>query len=135
MPAEGLPRRGTSPLMTTILAILFLSFALSFSLTPFVGRLAKRYGVLDKPSERKVHTEPLPTAGGIALYLAFYAPFLCALFFSNKLVDEIFRDSSLLWFAAGSTVAFALGLTLFIITLGLNVFALHIVRTYREQYD
>lgn len=34
-----------------------------------------------------------------------------------------------------SLVAFALGLTLFVITLGLNVFALYIVRKYREQYD
>lgn len=32
-------------------------------------------------------------------------------------------------------VAFALGLTLFIITLGLNIVALVIVRKYREQYD
>ena len=34
-----------------------------------------------------------------------------------------------------SLVAFALGLTLFVITLGLNVVALYIVRKYREQYD
>ena len=32
-------------------------------------------------------------------------------------------------------VAFALGLTLFIITLALNVYALYIVRKYREQYE
>ena len=32
-------------------------------------------------------------------------------------------------------VAFALGLTLFIITLGLNIIALYIVRKYREQYE
>jgi phosphate transport system permease protein len=32
-------------------------------------------------------------------------------------------------------VAFALGMTLFVITLGLNVFALWIVRKYREQYE
>lgn len=32
-------------------------------------------------------------------------------------------------------VAFALGLTLFVITLGLNVIALYIVRKYREQYE
>jgi phosphate transport system permease protein len=32
-------------------------------------------------------------------------------------------------------VAFALGLTLFVITLGLNIIALIIVRKYREQYD
>ena len=31
--------------------------------------------------------------------------------------------------------AFALGLVLFIVTLGLNVIALTIVRKYREQYD
>ncbi len=34
-----------------------------------------------------------------------------------------------------SLVAFALGLTLFVMTLGLNVVALYIVRRYREQYD
>lgn len=34
-----------------------------------------------------------------------------------------------------SLVAFALGLTLFVITLGLNVIALVIVRKYREQYE
>ena len=31
--------------------------------------------------------------------------------------------------------AFALGLVLFLVTLGLNIFALHIVRKYREQYE
>ena len=31
--------------------------------------------------------------------------------------------------------AFALGLVLFFVTLGLNVIALHVVRKYREQYD
>ncbi len=34
-----------------------------------------------------------------------------------------------------SLVAFALGLTLFVITLVLNVIALYVVRKYREQYD
>jgi len=32
-------------------------------------------------------------------------------------------------------VAFALGLVLFAVTLVLNIFALHVVRKYREQYD
>jgi len=31
--------------------------------------------------------------------------------------------------------AFALGLVLFLVTLGLNILALHIVRKYREQYE
>ena len=31
--------------------------------------------------------------------------------------------------------AFALGLVLFLVTLSLNVIALHVVRKYREQYE
>jgi phosphate transport system permease protein len=39
-------------------------------------------------------------------------------------------------FDSGKTLAaFALGLTLFCITLGLNVIALSVVRRYRERYD
>ena len=42
------------------------------------------------------------------------------------------RRQLLLYGAAGAGV---LGLTLFVITLALNVFALYIVRKYREQYE
>ena len=31
--------------------------------------------------------------------------------------------------------AFALGLMLFVVTLALNYFALHVVKKYREQYE
>jgi phosphate transport system permease protein len=37
--------------------------------------------------------------------------------------------------SAKTLAAFALGLLLFVVTLGLNVVALHIVRKYREQYE
>lgn len=37
--------------------------------------------------------------------------------------------------SAKTLAAFALGLTLFLVTLALNVVALHIVRKYREQYE
>ncbi|MGB5261398.1 MAG: ABC transporter permease subunit, partial [Gammaproteobacteria bacterium] len=37
--------------------------------------------------------------------------------------------------SAKTLAAFALGLVLFIVTLTLNVIALHVVRKYREQYD
>ncbi|MEG6508546.1 phosphate ABC transporter permease subunit PstC [Methyloligella sp. 2.7D] len=50
-----------------------------------------------------------------------------------KIVSQLTGD---LEFNSPQTlVAFALGLTLFVITLGLNVYALYIVRKYREQYD
>ncbi len=50
-----------------------------------------------------------------------------------KIVSQLTGDTE---FASPETlVAFALGLTLFTLTLALNVIALVIVRTYREQYE
>ena len=37
--------------------------------------------------------------------------------------------------APETLVAFALGLTLFVVTLILNIIALYVVRKYREQYE
>ena len=50
-----------------------------------------------------------------------------------KIVSQLTGD---LEFTSPQTqVAFALGITLFVVTLGLNVLALHIVRKYQEQYE
>ncbi|AHM05216.1 Phosphate transport system permease protein PstC [Roseibacterium elongatum DSM 19469] len=50
-----------------------------------------------------------------------------------KIVGQLTGDTD--FSSPEALVAFALGLTLFVITLGLNVFALFIVRKYREQYE
>ncbi len=50
-----------------------------------------------------------------------------------KIVSQLTGDTEFL--SPETLVAFALGLTLFTITLGLNVIALIIVRKYREQYE
>ncbi|WP_146345436.1 phosphate ABC transporter permease subunit PstC [Falsiphaeobacter marinintestinus] len=52
---------------------------------------------------------------------------------TTRIVSQLTGDTD---FASPETlVAFALGLTLFVLTLGLNIFALYIVRKYREQYE
>ena len=53
------------------LYILMLSFAVSFGLTPIMFRLGHRLGLVDQPAERKIHWEPTPRIGGLALYLGF----------------------------------------------------------------
>jgi phosphate transport system permease protein len=60
-------------------------------------------------------------------------PFEAMTTMTVKIVGQLTGDTD---FAAPETlVAFALGMTLFVITLALNVFALVIVRKYREQYE
>ena len=50
-----------------------------------------------------------------------------------KIVSQLTGDSD--FSSPVALVAFALGITLFVVTLGLNIFALYIVRKYREQYE
>jgi len=50
-----------------------------------------------------------------------------------KIVSQLTGDSD--FASPEALVAFALGISLFVVTLGLNIFALYIVRKYREQYE
>lgn len=60
-------------------------------------------------------------------------PFEAMTTITVKIVSQLTGDTD---FAAPETlVAFALGLTLFVVTLILNIIALYVVRKYREQYE
>ncbi|AKS46000.1 phosphate ABC transporter membrane protein 1, PhoT family [Octadecabacter temperatus] len=60
-------------------------------------------------------------------------PFEAMTTVTAKIVSQLTGDGE--FNSPETMVAFALGMTLFVITLCLNVFALYIVRKYREQYD
>ncbi|SHM05906.1 phosphate ABC transporter membrane protein 1, PhoT family [Paracoccus solventivorans] len=60
-------------------------------------------------------------------------PFEAMTTITVKIVGQLTGDND--FNSPETLVAFALGLTLFVMTLGLNVLALYIVRKYREQYE
>ncbi len=71
-------------------------------------------------------------AAGVATRISLN-PFQEMTTITVKIVSQLTGDTE---FTSPQTlVAFALGLTLFVVTLALNIYALHIVRKYREQYD
>ncbi|MEN3793174.1 phosphate ABC transporter permease subunit PstC [Fulvimarina sp. MAC3] len=71
-------------------------------------------------------------AAGVAANLSLN-PFEAMTTITVKIVQQLTGD---LEFTSPQTlVAFALGITLFVITLCLNVYALYIVRKYKEQYE
>src|SRR2546422_6348870 len=56
------------------MAIAFVAAALlALVLTPLVRRIAQRYGIIDRPNQRRVNVVPVPRAGGVAVALAFLA--------------------------------------------------------------
>jgi phosphate transport system permease protein len=70
-------------------------------------------------------------AGAIARFTA--NPFEALTTITTRIVSQLTGDGD--FNSPETLVAFALGLSLFVITLGLNVLALAIVRKYREQYE
>jgi UDP-GlcNAc:undecaprenyl-phosphate GlcNAc-1-phosphate transferase len=54
--------------MKTITAVFLISLVVCYLLTPWVREWAIRAGVLDIPDARRVHKEPIPRWGGLAIY-------------------------------------------------------------------
>jgi UDP-GlcNAc:undecaprenyl-phosphate GlcNAc-1-phosphate transferase len=55
------------------------AFVLSLLVTALMRRLAPRWGLIDRPAARKVHTVPTPLGGGLGIYFGFVIPVLVAL--------------------------------------------------------
>jgi len=52
----------------------FSGFILVLLLTPLIAKLAKKFNIIDRPgtAARKIHDQPIPLLGGLAIFLAFF---------------------------------------------------------------
>lgn len=55
--------------MTQYMLIFVSALLIVLGIIPFVRKAAIRWGFVDMPSARKVHTRPVPRLGGVAIYL------------------------------------------------------------------
>jgi UDP-GlcNAc:undecaprenyl-phosphate/decaprenyl-phosphate GlcNAc-1-phosphate transferase len=60
--------------------------------TPLVRRLAIRIGAVVEPDERRIHTRPTPTLGGVAMFVGFCAALATA--WSMDSFHDVFLQSS-----------------------------------------
>ena len=54
-----------------LLILLAEAFVLSLLLTPLARRIGQRAGFMDQPGERKIHHQPIPRSGGMAIFASF----------------------------------------------------------------
>ena len=64
--------------MTSYLAVFAVAAAVTFLATSLVRRFVIRVGAIYKPNDRTVHKVPLPTMGGIAMYLGLVAALIAS---------------------------------------------------------
>lgn len=77
--------------MRTYFTVLLLAMVVSFLMTPIAARLAFWVGAVDRPDARKIHREPIPRLGGLAVLAGFCAPW-AALYLIDNRVARIFQE-------------------------------------------
>jgi UDP-GlcNAc:undecaprenyl-phosphate GlcNAc-1-phosphate transferase len=75
------------------LYILLFAFLGAGALTPLMVHLSHQWGLVDQPSDRKIHVYPTPRLGGVAVYLGFLG---------SVLLNSILPDWMIATLAAGS---------------------------------
>ena len=75
------------------LYILLFAFLGAGALTPLMVHLSHQWGLVDQPSDRKIHVHPTPRLGGVAVYLGFLG---------SVLLNSILPDWMIAILGAGS---------------------------------
>jgi|GEM_PF-197754 len=81
------------------LIIFLVTLVLVLILTPIFRKVAERLNILDRPAGRKIHPEPVPYLGGVAIYLSFVIP-MVAFLFTHQTVFQIFSKQFIGFFLA-----------------------------------
>ena len=80
-------------------AAFLIALAVSYTITPLISKVARRINFVDHPSGKKVHTQPTPLLGGMAIYFSF----ITALSFS------VSTNKALIGALVGGTVIMIIG--------------------------
>jgi UDP-GlcNAc:undecaprenyl-phosphate GlcNAc-1-phosphate transferase len=88
--------------MSTLILIFASALLLAIGATPGARWVALKFGIVDQPTERKVHTIPTPRFGGIAMYGAVVVALL--------VFRERFRINQLVSILLGATWVSFLGI-------------------------
>ena len=96
------------------IAISFLtSLVACIILTPAAMKLSERFGIMDKPSPRKIHNVPKGRLGGLAIYFSFmiglFVPIMIGWPLKTSFVTSISLDNSIVGFLISSLVIVILG--------------------------
>jgi UDP-GlcNAc:undecaprenyl-phosphate/decaprenyl-phosphate GlcNAc-1-phosphate transferase len=102
--------------------VFILGLIISGIVTPLSIKISSRLGYMDKPSERKMHNEPIPYGGGVAILISLVIVVMVLVVMAKfKImlpqslshfidIEVILQDVRILFFLSGAVFIFALGL-------------------------
>ncbi|MBI3591644.1 MAG: undecaprenyl/decaprenyl-phosphate alpha-N-acetylglucosaminyl 1-phosphate transferase [Candidatus Melainabacteria bacterium] len=91
-------------------AAFLCALTIAYLLTPLIQSRAMKLGLLDKPSERKLHDKPIPRLGGVSVFASLFLTSLLFLSAYWSYRHNLFSTFTLLGIFSGGTIIFFLGL-------------------------
>ncbi len=113
--------------MISYLIVFVAAAVVTFLATPLVRRFVIRVGAIYRPNDRTVHVVPLPTMGGIAMYLGLVAALVVSQFL--PFFDELSGTASPIT-AALVTCTLMLGLGIVDDTLGMTALTKFVAQVF-----
>jgi UDP-GlcNAc:undecaprenyl-phosphate GlcNAc-1-phosphate transferase len=91
-----------TPIAGTKLALIAFvaAAAIVFIVTPTVGSIARFVGAMDEPDSRKIHEDPVPRLGGLAIFFGFIIPALLFLELTDQMKGVLVGASIITLFGA-----------------------------------
>ncbi len=94
-------------MLSSMVVVFVTAVGTTALLTPFVRRWCINAGLYASPSERKIHTQPIPQLGGIAIFTGFVAAMLVSFMFTSvddRLLRDRFENLRLVLMLIGATL-------------------------------
>ena len=91
--------------LPSLVVVFMVALAVSMALVPAMIRLAPHIGMIDKPDARKVHTTPIPRAGGIGIVLGALLPMVIWLPLDDTMISFYLGALILLFFGTWDDIA------------------------------
>lgn len=82
--------------MQTYVVAFTIALAVAYFATPTVKELAIKAGAMDAPDARKVHKEPIPRMGGLAIYVGFVVAILSSMHMSREIAGLLLGGTVIL---------------------------------------
>lgn len=82
------------------LPIIVTAYTVTHLATPIIKKWAVKHGLMDIPTERKIHTTPIPRLGGIAIFIGF----------TLAVIGNNWAGPMLYGFLGGCTIIIGLGI-------------------------
>jgi UDP-GlcNAc:undecaprenyl-phosphate GlcNAc-1-phosphate transferase len=72
-------------MLTSYILVFLLSGLISSLVKRLIRHLARKFGIMDIPNQRKVHRDLIPSWGGLVIYVAFSGSILLTYLFNDAL--------------------------------------------------